>query len=213
MLDYKISNKTIFQCLPGEIIQKILLYCDPDDISLNLQRVCQRLQRLSNEPFLWRHNCQLEFRYWDIKHCIQDKYLCPVGDVDWKSLYRYRKKVDLKTTQLLNSIICTQKSRISKYEAIAEFGYDAKDTLLRHIGVDENTEDVLARRYYANSVLDYLHRANAVEIWQKTLDNKSVPVETALGCFDLFILHNKRGDVSEVGRFIYTKSFYSEVDV
>lgn len=198
MLDHKISSKTIFQCLPEEIIQKILLYCDPDDISLNLQRVCQRLQRLSNEPFLWRHNCQLEFRYWDIKHCIQDKYLCPVGDVDWKSLYRYRKKVDLKTTQLLNSIICTQKSRISKYEAIAEFGYDAKDTLLRHIGVDENTEDVLARRYYANSVLDYLHRANAIEIWQKTLENKSVPVETALGCFDLFILHNKRGDVSEI---------------
>ncbi|KHJ34278.1 putative f-box domain-containing protein [Erysiphe necator] len=192
------SNETHLLRLPDEVIQKILFFCDPDDVYLNVKRVCQRFFRLVNEPLLWRFHCCVNFRYWDKRHGFQEKLRRPTGQEDWKSLYCYRRMVDLKTTELLNSILETQTNRISKYEAIARFGYDAKETLLRHIQVDENAHDVLARRYYAKSVLDYIHRIIALEEWQKILDNKNVPIESALGCFDLFILQDRTGDFSEI---------------
>lgn len=66
--------------------------------------------------------------------------------MDWKTLYIYRKHIDIRTTDLLNSILKGQTNRIQKFKEIAEFGYDAKDTLLRHCRVDGDVEDVLARR-------------------------------------------------------------------
>ncbi|POS84269.1 hypothetical protein EPUL_003257, partial [Erysiphe pulchra] len=200
--DHQHLNKITLLRLPEEVIQKILVFCDPDDIYLNVKSVCKRLYRLVGEPLLWRYHCFVSFRYWDSRHCIQDKLCRPTDLVDWKSLYCYRKMVDLKTTDLLNSILQKQTDRISKYEAIAKFGYDAKETLLRHIQIDENAHDVLARRYYANSVLDYIHRITALDEWQKLLDNKSVPIERALGCFDMFVLQDRPGDLSEISELI-----------
>ena len=77
-----------------------------------------------------------------------------VGDVDWQALYTHRAKVDIETTRILNSTLERQVDRIQKFELIADFGYDAKDTLLHHCHTDEGAEDVLARRQanrtYAN---------------------------------------------------------------
>ncbi|RKF62210.1 putative f-box domain-containing protein [Erysiphe neolycopersici] len=202
MADLQLLNEINFLRLPEEVVQKIFFFCEPDDINQNVMRVCKRLYRLVNEPLLWRHYCLSSFRYWDSRHCIQEKLCGPTDLVDWRSLYCYRKMVDLKTTDLLDSILQKQTNRISKYEAIAKFGYDAKETLLRHIQVEENAHDVLARRYYANSVLDYIHRILALDEWQKLLDNKSVAIERALGCFDLFILQDRSGDLSEISEII-----------
>ena len=88
----------------------------------------------------------MQFKYWDPKHRIRQKFLGGVGDVDWQALYAHRAKVDLETTRILDSTLERQVDRIQKFELIADFGYDAKDTLLQNCHIDEEAEDVLARR-------------------------------------------------------------------
>lgn len=58
----------------------------------------------------------------------------------------HRKRVEHETANILDSIIEGQVNRIQKFKMIADFGYDAKDTLLQHCRSSENAEDVLARR-------------------------------------------------------------------
>ncbi len=57
-------------------------------------------------------------------------------------------------------------------------------------------------RYYANSVLDYLHRSMALAEWAKILRGEAVPLERALGSFDLFVLHDQQGDLLEVWHMV-----------
>ena len=132
--------------LPDEIIQHILFYISPED-ALVVQHVSRRLSRLANEPLLWRYHCLTSFKYWDSKHRIRQKFAGNVADADWKKIYFYRHGVDVQTTKTLDSILASQIRRIEKFERISQFGYDAKDTLLRHCATDEAIEDVLARRY------------------------------------------------------------------
>jgi F-box protein 21 len=132
--------------LPDEVLQHILSFCSPQDILVNIQRTSKRLSRLGSEPLLWRHHCRVEFKYWDSKHRIVQKLAGRVGDVDWKKLYTHRQKIDKDTSGLLDSILAEQVDRISKFKSISEFGYDAKDTLLRHCRTEDAADDVLARR-------------------------------------------------------------------
>lgn len=53
-------------------------------------------------------------------------------------------------------------------------------------------------RFYSNAVLDYVHRSQALEEWWKLSKGDSVPLERALGAFDLFVLHDEYGDLQEV---------------
>ncbi len=135
-----------FSELPDEVLQHILYYLSPSDLLSNVQRVSKRLSRLASEPLLWRHHCRVHFKYWDSKHRIRQKFLGSVGDVDWKTLYMHRKRVEHETADILDSIIEGQVNRIQKFKMIADFGYDAKDTLLQHCRTSETAEDVLARR-------------------------------------------------------------------
>jgi F-box protein 21 len=132
--------------LPDEILQHILYYVPPHDVLLNAQGTSRRLQSLSGQPLLWRYHCRVQFKYWDQKHRIRQKFLGGVGDVDWKTLYIHRAEVDSQTTGYLDSILEGQVDRIQKFELIAGLGYDAKDTLLHHCHTNEEAEDVLARR-------------------------------------------------------------------
>jgi len=132
--------------LPDEVLQHILFYLSPRDILLNIQRVSKQLNGLGSEPLLWRHHCRVEFKYWDSKHRIKQKFMGNVGDVDWKTLFMHRRKVDEQTSEILNSILQGQVNRIKKFHSIGDFGYDAKDALLRHCYASETAEDVLARR-------------------------------------------------------------------
>lgn len=132
--------------LPDEVLQHITYYCSANDVLLNIQRLSKRFGRLASEPLLWRHHCKTEFKYWDSKHSIGKMFVGNVVDVDWKALYTYRRMVDAKTTHLLGSILKGQIDRISKFRSISHFGYDAKDTLLRHCHAAQDTDDVLARR-------------------------------------------------------------------
>lgn len=69
-------------------------------------------------------------------------------------------------------------------------------------------------RYYANAVLDHLHRAKAIKIWHnilmcnvdyfenpRTSTRDDISLERALGAFDLFIVHDHRGDLVEVRHY------------
>jgi F-box protein 21 len=54
------------------------------------------------------------------------------------------------------------------------------------------------RRYYATAVLDHVHRSMALAEWSKVATGEKVPLERALGAFDLFVLHDQHGDLLEV---------------
>lgn len=54
-------------------------------------------------------------------------------------------------------------------------------------------------RYYSISALDHIHRAKALEEWWKLGEGVNVPLERALGAFDMFVLHGESGDLFEVG--------------
>ncbi|KAH0543989.1 hypothetical protein FGG08_001756 [Glutinoglossum americanum] len=186
-----------FLDLPDEVIQAILCYVPPVDLPA-VQKVSKRLNRLSNEPLLWRYHCKTQFKYWDPSHNIQQKFKQRVASVDWKKLYIHRVVVDRTVTRLIDSILEIQTGRIGKTQQIVDLGYDAKDTLLRHCHAGDEMEDALARRYYSDSVLGCLHRTMAIEQWSKLKFGEDVPLERALGAFDMYLLHDREGDIDEV---------------
>lgn len=55
-----------------------------------------------------------------------------------------------------------------------------------------------SHRYFAMSILDHIQRSKALTEWQAMLKGKVVPLERALGAFDMFVLHENRGDFHEV---------------
>lgn len=69
------------------------------------------------------------------------------ADVDWKGIYSERHLIDRSANHQIDSILASQVGRIEKSTKIIGLGYDAKDTLVRHLGVGDDAEDVLARRY------------------------------------------------------------------
>lgn len=133
-----------FDHLPDEILQQILYYSSPYDTLSNIQLFSKRFNRLANEPLLWRYHCCANFKYWDAKHSFHQKLASIVGNVNWKGLYIHRKNVDSRTTKALNRLLQSRAHRIVNFEEIGSFGYDAKDTLLRHCRIRGN--DYLARK-------------------------------------------------------------------
>ncbi|KAI9680775.1 MAG: hypothetical protein M1817_004215 [Caeruleum heppii] len=133
-----------FLVLPDEILQNILFHLPPFDLAAVLQ-TSSRLNRLAQEPALWRYHCLTYYRYWDKRHHIRQKFADSVSSVDWKELFLYRRSVDIKTSLLLDSILESQTGRIDKFLEIVNQGYDAKDILLRGTKAADEVPDVLAR--------------------------------------------------------------------
>ncbi|KAI9871733.1 MAG: hypothetical protein M1830_002521 [Pleopsidium flavum] len=186
--------------LPDEIIQQILYYVPPASIP-SLQQASKRFSDLTDEPLLWRYYCSTRFKYWSPEHDIKQKFGGYVTDVDWKKLYEHRCAVDRTTRRIIDSILASQMGRIEKFERIAELGYDAKDTLIQQYRVGDDAEDALARRYYSDSVLGYLHRTLAIKEWSKFKVGESVTLERALAAYDMFVLHDREGDFSYISDF------------
>ena len=185
--------------LPNEVIYQVLLCLPPQSIPI-LQQVSQHFNDLS-QPLLWRHHCATRFRYWSPERRINEKFSEPVEKVDWKRLFIERHDINRITTQNINSILASQVGRIQKAEKITCYGYDVKDTLLRHVEVAHDAEDMLARRFHSKAVLGTLHRAMAAREWAKVEESGGqllVPVERALTAFDMFVMHGRTGDFDEV---------------
>lgn len=54
-------------------------------------------------------------------------------------------------------------------------------------------------------MLDHVHRAIALEEWHNVAIGYSDSMERALGAFDLFVLHDQRGDLIEARHEHYTE--------
>ena len=133
-----------FSTLPNEIIYHILL-CVPPASIIEVQQVSKHFYELA-QPILWRYYCRAVYTYWSSEHEIEEKFAGPVSKVDWKSIFLKRHGLNRSTDREINSILKTQLGRIEKTERIVARGYDTKDSLLRHLNVGHDADDVLARR-------------------------------------------------------------------
>ncbi|KAL4869631.1 hypothetical protein BDV12DRAFT_184966 [Aspergillus spectabilis] len=183
--------------LPEELLHNILLFCHPLG-SASLERTSRRFRGVTNEPLLWRHYCQTHFKFWARGHGMPAKLSKAISTVDWKALYISRHVVDRTTSRFLDSILASQTGRIDKFRSVVNYGYDAKDTLLRNILVDPGAEDYLARRYYAKALLTCLHRSIAIPEWVGLKNGDEVPLANALAAFDLFIPESGFGNFDEI---------------
>ncbi|KAL9584845.1 MAG: hypothetical protein Q9212_001877 [Teloschistes hypoglaucus] len=187
---------TLLHDLPSEILFQILL-CVPPPSVLAIQQVCRKFDDLA-QPLLWRSHCRTQFSYWRPEYNIATKLAQNASRVNWKDLFRTRHLADRAISDELEEILSSQTGRIERSERILAHDYDAKDTLLRNSHVNDDCEDVLARRYYSDAVLGGLHRAMAIGEWTKIRDGQPVSFERALVAFDHFVLCDREGDFDEV---------------
>ncbi len=145
-ISYVSSNMAVnLSELPNEIIYEILLCLPPTSVP-KVQQISRQFNDLS-QPILWRLHCRTQFKFWNSEHEIHEKFSGAVARVEWKRIFLERHRIDHVTTRQIDGILSSQRSRIQKTESIVAHGYDAKDTLLRHLNVGDQTEDVLSRRY------------------------------------------------------------------
>ncbi|KAJ9194233.1 hypothetical protein DTO164E3_5632 [Paecilomyces variotii] len=189
--------ETLFTRLPDEILHTILCY-SPPSAAAALERTARRFRSIANEPLLWRYYCLTHFSFWEHRHDFKNKLADPVSSVDWKGLYASRCLTDSTVSSALESILTSQTGRLEKFRVIISFGYDAKDTLIRNALTGPEREDHLARRYYSHAVLTSLHRHIAIREWIKLRQGESIPLERALGAFDLFVPESNVGDLFDV---------------
>jgi F-box protein 21 len=132
--------------LPEEAIDQILSYI-PDESLLKVAHVCRKFDRIAKSPLEMRRRC-LQFRYWHYRHNINRRNYpnLSIVDRDWRTLFIHRMRVAKVTSALLNRIINEPTHRIARFNEIAEFEYDAEDTLVKSVQIGPEAEDVLARR-------------------------------------------------------------------
>ena len=172
--------------LPTEILEAIFLHLNPRSL-ISVSQANRFIKQLTADaPIIWRHFCQIYFKTWDARHNIAAKFTGPLYDVDWRALFISRVKIQENTRVLLDHIVATQHERIRCINEIADFGYDAKETLLQQCACPDDAEDVLARRYYANAVLERIHREAALNVWIDLRDGGDIPIEKSLGAYDVF---------------------------
>lgn len=206
-----------FDALPDELINHILHYIPPEETLLIVSRVSKRFHRVTQTPLLWRYYCHVSFKYWQSEHDFKNKLRKRASDVDWKALFILRLQRNHHIARLLNGVVTSRVSRLQKTEDICQYGYDAKDFLLYQCKIDNEVDDVLARRYYSCNVLDSIHRSLAIEEWAKYQKHASridshitsaerltcgMKLERALGAFDMFVLHDNDGDMDEISEIL-----------
>jgi len=204
--------------LPTELLQLILHNVPAQDVLSSVALVSRCLHHVAQEPLLWKHFCLHHFKYWQAQHYIRRKAAGPVNAVDWKRLFILRLQRNIHIAYLVDGIVASRVRRLQKSETICLYGYDAKDYLLAQCRVDSSADDVLARRFYACTVLDSIHRSLAIEEWAKYQDHAAstilhsvtdesrwtagMQLERALGAFDMFMLHDDEGDMDETSDLI-----------
>lgn len=203
-----------FDALPDELIHHILHYVPPEQVLTSVTPVSRRFHRIAQTPLLWRFFCETSFKYWQASHDFAAKLRDKALRVDWMGLFALRLARNHRIARLLDGIVGSRLARLQRIEAICQYGYDAKDYLLTQSRAPDGADDVLARRYYACTVLDSIHRSLAIEEWAKyqkhaarrtdnttpTRDktNCGMRLERALGAFDMFVLHDNEGDLDEI---------------
>lgn len=180
------SNRPSFTTLPTEILEAIFLHLDPQSF-LSISRTCTLINgNAANAPVVWRHFCKASFSTWASEHDIATKFAGPLSQVDWRSLFIHRFQKNKETRRLLDTLLESQQGRTKYITEIAGFGYDAKDVLLQECACPKDAEDALARKYYANAILERIQREMVIKVWQNLAKGGHVSLERALGGFDMF---------------------------
>lgn len=184
--------------LPQEILHHILIYLPPIAV-LSFQRVCHAFNDICG-PLLWRTICLSHFQYWSSTRELQHKLALPVDQIQWKRIFAERYRINQDVNHTLDSILGTQVGRIEKTGSIVQHGYDAKDVLLENLHVGKDAPDVLSRKWYSRAALTCLHRGAALEqlLELRQGSGDHVPLERALGLFDLFIIQDGKGDHRDI---------------
>jgi F-box protein 21 len=187
-----------FTDLPTEILEAIFLNFDAHSL-ISVSQTNKFIKELTADaPLVWRNLCKTQFKTWDARHNITAKFAAPLSDIDWRGLFITKYGIERHTRELLDHVIATQHERIRCINEIAEYGYDAKETLLKECACPDDADDVLARRYYANAVLERIHREVAINVWTSLGEGKDVPLERALGAYDVFARVGEDVDVDVV---------------
>lgn len=187
-----------FQRLPDELLEAIVFYLPPD-ATLAFGGTCKRSNKIACEHLVWRRHCMQAWRYWQPEHELRELLLQPPAQTKWRHLYNERRRTDKLAMDIFDELLKTQQKRIERMEKISGMGYDVKDLLLSvRDGTRDDVEDVLARRYWADSILAQLHRNTAVEKWNRLHNKQMVRLEEVLGSYDLFVLAGRRGDLNDI---------------
>ncbi|KAG9250177.1 Transglutaminase-like superfamily-domain-containing protein [Emericellopsis atlantica] len=186
--------------LPDEVLQQVLHYGSPEDTLFNLRPLSRRFRLLTHEPLLWRHYCATSFRHWSEHHAFHRKLPQPASSVDWEALFVLRKKQNIQVTGWFEHILQTSQGRYERYGLIGALGYDAKDVLLEQYACEDEVDDHLARRYYAESLIRAIHRNIAIEQWRMLANPREPdpPLEKVFGAFDMFVLGAEYGDLDDI---------------
>ncbi|ORY15905.1 Hemimethylated DNA-binding protein YccV like-domain-containing protein [Clohesyomyces aquaticus] len=180
------ATASSFTALPTEILEAIFLHLDPRALIAVSQTSKHNNKITIESPVIWRHFCRTRFRFWDSHHDIAAKFSGPLSNVDWRRLFALRIGIEKKTLRLLNKVLESQQGRIRYINEIADFGDDARETLLDQYKCPDDTEDVLARRYYTNAILERIRREKAIHLWKDLASGADISMEKALGAYDLF---------------------------
>lgn len=187
------------ESVPDEIIRHILQYVSPEETFANVQLVSKTLNRIANEPLLWKYYCLSTFRYWNDEHRLGEKLQLRASQTAWRDLWRGRRARNAKISRLLDDVVATKVGRLKKIGDICRYGYDAKDFLVAQSRTDDSADDVLARRYYANTALASIHRGVAVHEWShyQRAPLTAQGLDRALAAFDMFFVRGDDNDIED----------------
>lgn len=190
-----------FTRLPDELL---LAVCQllPPPATAAVAQTNKRFHGIVADALHWRRRCLETWRYWASDHDLPALTAAPPLCVAWRALHKTRCETDERAQALFETLVATLRGRLHRIEEVAAFAYDAKDLLLRaHDATPDDAEDALARRFFADAVLGRIHRAEAINIWTRLQrDGNRVPLEQALGAYDLFLLSARHGDLADISR-------------
>ena len=176
--------------LPNEIIIRIFNFLDsPYDLGA-LDTTSRKLNECSNDQLLWRH---LHSRY---------RFSKPRSRIDnWKSALARRRDSDRNLDICLGRLVDSSEGRFRQFESIWDEGLDVKDRLLWHINTAKDDEGKgLAQRWWAKAALSGLHRRMAIDTWSKLARGEDIPLEKALGAFDVFVRDGEAGEPDDLSQ-------------
>lgn len=175
--------------LPDELLGLIITQLTDARDTLTFGLVNRRVCQLVTTSPVWRRHCISVWDSWDSRHDLSTKLSQPPLRTDWRSLYLERSQIDRRAADLFETLLATQQARASRMHDLAVLGADIKDLLLRlwkHTSDDAN--DVLARRWHAETILGLMARRQAIELWSRLQRGEHVELEDALGAYDKFVL-------------------------
>ena len=203
--------------LPDELVQQIFLDLPLDSLASS-SRACKRLLALSKSPLLWKHQCLTQYRYWSPHHDFQTLLKAPSGEVDWKGLLAKRKNSDITMSSQFNRCLPRYEDRTRQLQPIVANGYDAKDWLLHQIDSPKSSEDYLARKYWASSLLGTIERGITTSEWHRLLEAESeasdpesqgstpsyfdYPLERVFGALDHFLLERPPETIEQISEHL-----------